>query len=285
VWLVIALLVGGTSWLVNRLTESAQLAGYTDLDPARIAFELPAGTEGLPQNWSAIVATRIVRLGQLSTLDEDGIEAIVAEVEALPFVIEVGEARVDWPDGLRLSIRLREPVACICIGEDYLPVASDGVVLPGHRATPPDYGRGILPVIGPLDEDFRDARPGDVLSQKRHLDALSVAVSMRKHLSRGDLDLLGPLVIDASLAQAVAIDQPGTRLFLEGGRTVFFGRPPSYGAPGELPVQKKWTHLMEAVDGLQCDVAAADEAGEWWDWDLVDIRWDIPTVRPRIGYR
>ncbi|MFT7486785.1 MAG: hypothetical protein ACI9F9_002641, partial [Candidatus Paceibacteria bacterium] len=158
-------------------------------------------------------------------------------------------------------------------------VSTDGVVLPGYWLDPPEFGRGVLPVIGPLDPFFRQFLPGDRLRETRHLDALSVAVSMREHLSTGDLNVLGPVVIDAQHAERAAIDEPGTRLYLEGNREIYFGRPPSLLAPGELPVAIKWRHLMEGVDLL----LSAD--GEVTDWDLLDLRWDVPNLRPRIGYQ
>jgi len=278
-WLSCVLVAAGLSWAVGRLQASSEAAGFTRLDPRRVAIELPAGTAGLPAEWNRIVALRLSRLGELSTLDEELAASVVAELETLPFVREVGEARVVWPDGLDVDIRLREPVACVCLGEDYLPVASDGVVLPGYRDRPPDLGRGRLPVIGPLDAATLDLRPGDRLQEERHLDALSVAVSMRRHLSRPELGLLGPVVIDAEEAWRAAVDEPGTRLRLEEGRTVYFGRPPRHGAPGELPAKRKWANLMSAVAGLE-------EGGPGWtDWDLLDLRWDTPTLRPRVGYR
>lgn len=277
-WLVCALLAAGVGWLTAQLRDSTRAAGFTELDPSRVAFELPAGTDGLPDTWPKIVAHRLARLGELSTLEEDTVERVLTEIESMPFVREVGEARVAWPDGLNVEVRMREPVACLCVGEDYLPVSSDGVVLPGYSQAPPDFGRGRLPVIGPVDRTFLSARPGDVLEEVRHWDALSVAVSMREHLSPGDLELLGPVVIDAQEAQNAAVDEPGTRLRLEEGRLVFYGRPPRANAPGELPEAWKWEHVMEAI-------ATLHEAEGEFDWDLVDVRWEKATLRPRLGYR
>lgn len=271
----------GLAWTVAKLETSTEAAGYSVVDPRRVAFDLPAGDAGLPPGWEAIVAAKLARLGELSTLDEDLLDEVRAELETLPFVREVGEARVLWPDGISVPVRLREPVACICLGEDYLPVASDGVVLPGYWSSPPDFGRGLLPVIGPLDDAFRQARPGDVLDEPRHLDALSVAVSMREHLSLATLGDLGPVLIDASRADEAAVDVPGTILLLEEHRKVYFGRPPSAGAPGELPEAQKWAHLARAVDLLDPDAPAGGPD----DWDLVDVRWDGATLRPRLGYR
>lgn len=278
-WLVVFLAAAGLAWVILTLEASTAAAGYSRVDPRRIAFDLPAGSEGLPPGWNKIVAAKLARLGELSTLDEDLLDEVRAELQALPFVREVGEARVLWPDGISVAVRLREPVACICLGEDYLPVSSDGVVLPGYWSGPPDFGRGLLPVLGPLDGTFRQARPGDVLTEARHLDALSVAVSMREHLSLNTLAALGPVLIDAHKAQEAAVDEPGTVLLLEDYRSVYFGRPPSYDAPGELPADEKWRHLARAVDLL--DPSSPDAM----DWDLLDVRWDGASLRPRLGYQ
>ena len=278
-WMILALAFAGLAWAVGGLRAEANAAGFTRLDPSRVSLDVPSGTDGLPQGWSELIANKIARLGTLSTEDTDLIERVIAELEALPFVREVGEAQVIWPDGLSVQVRVREPLACICLGEDYLALSSDGVVLPGYWPNPPDFGRGILPLIGPLDTSFRDFLPGDVLQEDRHLDALSVAVSMREHLTRGDLSMLGIVVIDASNAAQATIQVPGTRLYIEGGREVFFGRPPSFRAAGELPAAVKWRHLMDAVELL------LEPDGEVEDWDLLDVRWDVPTLRPRIGYQ
>jgi hypothetical protein len=284
VWLVCALVCGGAGWLAADLHQSAGAAGFTTVDPARIALDLPAGDLGLPTEWRELVALRLVRLGELSSLDESLSARVTAAVGGLSFVREAGSARVLWPNGLSLPLRLREPVACISLGEEFLPVASDGVVLPGYRSTPPDFGRGLLPVIGPLDRTFLDFRPGDCLLEARHLDALSVAVSMREHLSPGDLEALGPVVIDASRAHLAAVDEAGTRLWLEASRKVLYGRPPSYDAPGELPEADKWRNLMSAIGYLGGQPGAEGRA-PLNDWDLVDLRWDVPVLRPRLGYR
>jgi len=278
-WLVVFLTAAGFAWAIAKLEASTAAAGYSSVDPRRVAFDLPAGDVGFPPGWNELVAAKLVRLGELSTLDEGLLDEVRAELEALPFVREVGEARVLWPDGVSVAIRLREPVACICLGEDYLPVASDGVVLPGYWASPPDFGRGLLPVIGPVDGTFRQARPGEALTEARHLDAVSVAISMREHLSLDTMRALGPVVIDATKAPQAAVDEPGTVLLLEDFRTVYFGRPPSYDAPGELPEAEKWRHLARAVDLLE------PGAPKEMDWDLVDVRWDGASLRPRLGYQ
>jgi len=270
---VFGVLLAGLAWAATGLRESARATGYTTVDPSRIAIEVPGSRAGIPAEWAESLAVRLARLGELSTLDDDLLAKITAEVQGLPYVIEVGGARVVWPDGVTVKVRLREPVACIRTGEDFLTVAADGMVLPGYWTGPPDFGLGLLPVIGPNDGALDYLCPGDRLSEERHLDALSVATSMREHLGPGDLDALGPLLIDAEGAPWASVTEAGTRLFLEDRRCVLFGRPPRADAPGELPEEKKWEHLMRAVGYLS--------AAEPTDWDLVDVRWDVPSLRRR----
>ncbi len=274
----------GFAWVVTRLETRAADAGFARIDPRRVSLEMPAGTAGLPSSWREVVAARLARLGSRPADDAGLLEEVRAELADLAFVREVGEARVLWPDGLEVAVRLREPVACLCAGEDYLPVSADGVVLPGRYPAPPDLGRGLLPVLGPVDGTLRQARPGDALLQERHLDALSVAVSMREHLSLASLELLGPVVVDAERARRAAVDEPGTVLLLEEHRVVLFGRTPRQDAPGELPEAVKWAHLVRALERLEARAVDAGEAGAA-DWDLLDLRWDEPTLRPRLGYR
>ena len=283
-WLLLLLAALAFVWVVTRLEGRAAAAGFGTIDPTRVSLDLPAGTEGLPPSWREVIAARLARHGPRSAGDEDLLEEVRAELAALPFVREVGEARVLWPDGLEVAVRVREPVACVCAGEDYLPVSRDAVVLPGRYPGPPDLGRGLLPVLGPVDGSLRQVRPGDTLLLEHHLDALSVAVSLREHLSLERLAVLGPVVIDAEQARRTAVDEPGTRLLLEEHRVVLYGRTPRQDAPGELPEAVKWTHLARALD-LLVTVEGVDSGAAPDDWDLLDLRWDEPTLRPGLGYR
>jgi hypothetical protein len=271
-WLTLGLALVAFAWATSQLRSDSRAAGFTRIDPARIDFSTP-GSDAVPVEWKEHLAASLSQLGELSTLDENVVERIVARIERMSFVSAVGEARVAWPDGITVDVKLREAVACIRIGPDFLTVAADGMVLPGYRIAPCDLGLGMLPVIGPNDGSFDDFGPGDVLVEDRHFDALSVAVSMREFLSPGDLDLLGPVVIDASKASLASVTEPGTRLYLEDRRLVWFGRAPRAVAPGELPQKEKWRHLMRAIGSLSGDDPP--------DWDLVDVRWDVRDQRPR----
>ncbi len=279
IWFPVVLCLVGLSWVVGNLKADASQRGFTQLDASRLSLSLPSGTRGLPKDWTEMLAVKLSRLGELTIQDEVLVDRICAEIAALPFVREVGGARVLWPDGVSVDVRLREPVACICLGDQYLPVSADGMILPSSWPEPPDFGRGLLPVIGPVDRTFQHAMPGDRLEEARHLDGLSVAVSMREHLSLQDLHALGPVVIDATDAPRAAVNVAGTHLYLADARDVYFGLPPSYDSPGELPEAHKWHSIMEAVELL------LRPHGQIQDWDLLDARWDTPTLRPRTGYQ
>ena len=273
VWLAGGLFAVTCAWIAGGLNESVEQAGFARVDPSRVAFERPGGLDGIPEEWAEILAGRLAELGELSTLEDDLGARIAEEVAYLPFIHEVGEVRVLWPDGVTVEIRLREPVACVRIGTDFSPVSADGVILPGYWAGPPDFGQGLLPLIGPNEGTFDWCLPGDLIEEAHHLDALSVAVSMREHLSPGDFEALGPVLIDARRAAQTSVGEPGVRLRLEGSRDVFFGRAPRADEPGELPAARKWSHLMAAVELLYGNEAS--------DWDRVDVRWDVPALRPR----
>jgi len=269
---VVGLGVLAFAWAASGLRHSSRAAGFTTIDPLRVAIDAP-GREEVPTVWREHLAARLAALGRLDGSDEGVVDRVRAELEGLPFVIEVGPGRVVWPDGLTVEVRLREAVACVRCGEVFLTVAGDGMVLPGYWSTPCDLGLGLLPVIGPNDGAFDHFAPGDVLTEARHLDALSVAISMREHLTPPELERLGPVVIDAGRASAAGVGEAGTRLELVDRRLVLFGRPPRARAAGELPQEEKWGNLMRAIGYLSAEPPQ--------DWSLLDVRWDVPAVRFR----
>ncbi|MDP6540975.1 MAG: hypothetical protein QF903_16090 [Planctomycetota bacterium] len=246
------------------------------VDTRRVAIEVGGelGGDWVPEGWSAWLAARLAEYGPISSLDREARRALAERIEAAPFVRAVVGERVLWPDGLAFEVELRRPAASVRTRDGrFRVVAADGIVLPGLWPTPPESAAGFLPVVGPNDGALYDLRPGDSLVEERHLDALSVAVSLGAHLTREESRFLGPVLIDAELARAASIDEPGTRLFLEDRRLVFFGRTPRQGLPGELPEGRKWGHLRRAIGAL----------GEGADWDLLDVRWDRGRIRYRDG--
>lgn len=262
-----ALAVVALDLSVREVRGRVVASGYTTIDARRVGLE---GTPGwVVPGWEELLAARLAYLGPISTLDERGVEALASEVEALPFVRSVGTPRVIWPDGLELELELRDPVACVRSGGLFLPVAADGMVLPGSFSRPPDSPRGYLPVVG-LGE-LEGAGPGDRLELEHHLDALSVAESLLQHLPADVNRRMGPVVIDTARAAEASVSEPGTRLLLEDRRLVLFGRPPAQRAAGELPAALKWSHLARGIAELV--------AGR--DWDLLDVRWDRAELRAR----
>lgn len=265
VWLPLTVLLVGVVSLLHRLDKKAQSQGVAMVDVTR--YRLHSGDRWVSEAWTQALERILVRAGSLEADDRDGIDRLRREIGTLSFVAEVGDVEVDWPDGLLVPLRLRRPVACIQVGDDYLPVADDGTVLSGYSYTPHRDAAGSFPVLGPQDLDLDPLVPfeaGDILSHPAHLDALAVAISMRTHLASEDLRRLGRVVVDASRAQAYDGFPGGVVIDLEGARRVHFGRPPAGGGAGELPVSNKWAHVS---DGL-----ARWEAGE--NFDALDVRWD-----------
>lgn len=272
----LALLVAVVAGVVaaHRIVRAPQARALVTVDTRRSAIQVDAESDWVDERWADELASQLAALPPFPVDDREGVLAVASEIAALPFVAEVFEPRVVWPDGVELGVRLRRPAACVLIGESFLAVAEDGVILPGSYPAPPWIGHGYLPVIGPNDRSLDEHLPGDALTEERHLDALSVAVSMRAALDWETFETMGPPLIDATRARRASVDEPGVLLDLEGARRVRFGRAPWSGEPGELPASMKWKSLARAVHELRY--------GER-DWDRLDVRWDRPEIRWRAS--
>lgn len=268
-------------WTIESLSRGVLESGFTTID-TRCSHLAPAPDEDtrtslhafIDDRWNGWLAERLARLPATDSLESEGVRGLSEAVTALPFVAEVGQARVVWPDGFEIPVRLRIPVACVMSGEEYLAVSAEGVILPGPWPAPPWIGSGFLPVIGPNDRTFDRARAGDVLREARHLDALAVAISMRQSLGQQDFELMGPPLVDATRARVASVVDPGVLIRLEARRVVYFGRSPRAGMPGELPSELKWKSLGRALSTLKAGEAQRD-------WSLVDVRWDVPAIEWR----
>jgi hypothetical protein len=272
-WVPLFLVFWGSVWAIDGLTHDVQASGFTSLDTQRTRLE--AGPGFVDARWEPWMAERLARLPEFSAMDSDGVGRMTAAIAALPLVAEVGESRIDWPDGLEVAVRLRQPVACVRSNAEYLAVSGDAVVLPGAWPEPPWIGSGYLPVIGPNDHAFDRAQAGAVLHEARHLDALSVAASMRAALSSEDFEAMGRPLIDATRARQASVTEPGIVIELEHRREVRFGRPPSTAEPGELPCALKWESLSRALHALR--------GPEPRDWSVLDVRWDVAAIEARNG--
>jgi hypothetical protein len=269
-----SLLLYGGAWLVSRLQGDSEVDEFNRIDPRRTRIDGLSGF--VDDRWRFALSARLAEMPESSAADRDETEALRGALAGLPFVAEVGSGSVVWPDGYEIAVRLRKPAACIQTGEGYLAVAEDGIVLPGSWRRPPWVAGGWLPVLGPLEDPPRgedaSARPGRRITERRHLDALSVARSMRAALTPEDFQTMGAAVIDASHAPLASVEDPGVVLWLEQGRRVNFGRTPDCGEPGELPAANKWDSLARALKALRPTTVDAR------DWSLLDVRWDVPDV-------
>jgi len=276
-WVPLLGLLAAILWLVSRLQTDSESEGFAEIDPRRTRIEGLTGF--VDDRWRPALAARLAALPSIDSPDPEAVEPIRIALAGLPFVAEVGEGSVIWPDGYEVLVRLRKPVACVRAGSGYLAVAEDGMLLPGEWLRPPWVSGGWLPVLGPLEDPPRGvdaaARPGQRISERRHKDALSVAASMRAALAPEDFQTMGAPVIDASHASQASVADPGVVLTLENGRTVWFGRMPDCGEPGELPAALKWSALARALKAVR--PTTADPR----DWSLLDVRWDVPDIRWR----
>lgn len=277
-WIPLLLVCATGVWVCESLAGTVRAAGFAEIDPRRSRLcdptEVPAGGGFVDERWEQELRAVLAGAPAFEATDAESAASLARRVASLPFVAEVGEPEVVWPDGLEFPVRLRTPVACVRAGDSYFAVSSDGVLLPGAWPAPPWIGQGYLPVIGPNDRAFDGAAAGSVLIEPRHRDALAVARSLRASLSSTDFETLGPPLIDATRARRTSATEPGVLLRLANRRVIQFGRAPDSGEPGELPVEAKWRAVSKGLELLRN--GAVDK-----DWSVLDVRWDVPAIQWR----
>jgi hypothetical protein len=276
-WLACAMCLGALAWWIVGLQRDVAAEGFATIETQRARID--AGAGWFDPRWEEELARRVAAFGPLSAGDRAGIARLSEQVGLLPFVASTQTPEVLWPDGLRIEVDLRAPVACVrTASESFLPVAPDGMLLSGEWRVPPACGWGFLPRIV-LGAGPAELHPGDVLTGTAELDALAVAVSLWDHLRPEDVATLGRVVIDARTARKASVEEPGTRILMEGRRTILFGRSPASDEPGELPARLKWELVARALALLPG--RAPD--GEVVDWAQVDVRWDYGTLALRAA--
>ncbi len=265
-------------WVCETLASDVFATGYATIDPRRARLGDPTEVEGgggfVDQRWENQLRETLASVPAFQATDLESAGVLRSRVAALPFVAEVGEPRVLWPDGLELPLRLRRPEACVRVGDAYVAVSADGVLLPGSWPAPPWIGQGYLPVLGPNDGSFDAAQAGQRIAQARHRDALAVAVAMRAELDAGEFETMGPPLVDATRARETSATVPGIELRLSNRRVVWFGRAPDCGEPGELPASSKWAAIHQGLRVLRESQGARD-------WSVLDARWDVPQIQWR----
>ncbi len=282
----VLLAIIAAAWFLWVLEDGVEAADFTRVETADVRLDVGAGWSD--PRWQALVAERVSHTAPFDCEDADAAAAIVSELRLLPFVLSVAPPEVLWPDGLRIQIEMRTPIACVKVGREFLGIANDGMLLPGAWPTPPAREQGFLPVISMDENAARNLRPGEVLWNDCVADALSVASSMWAELEGEDLARLGYSIIDARKARLTSVEEPGTILYLENSRRILFGRAPSTREPGELPVATKWLHVANALLCLPEGPAAGSESSspsqpDAVDWELVEVRWDHAAILPRGG--
>lgn len=274
-WACFALALTAIAWFFAQLVRGVDAADFASVDTARV--RLDTGPGWVDPRWEAIVAQRIAAFPPLEADDRAALDELAAALGGLGFLAEIGEPRVLWPDGVEIPVRFREPVACVRAGPAFLAVAAGGLVLDGRWASPPARDLGFLPLLVGVAGEPASVAEGDVLRSAALVDALAVAESMWRCLASDDLARLGRVAIDARRAREATVEEPGTVLWLEQGRRVYFGRSPNLDAPGELPVETKWRSVSRALRTLDPGEGALD-------WELADARWDRPELLPRGGF-
>jgi hypothetical protein len=266
------------AWFFVVLTRDVDAANFAQVEPASSRVDFGPGW--VDPRWEARIVARLAELPPLAADSDDTRAAVEGALLELPFVAEVGTYRVLWPDGLRVEVRLRSPVACVRAGDVFLTLSEDAVVLPGAWSSPPARDHGFLPLLAIDDATRAELGEGVVLATAAVVDGLAVARALELELGADDWTRLGRIVIDARRAREASVELPGTMLWLENGRRVLFGRSPNLDEPGELPYAAKCASLSRAL--RQFDPAVAPE-GAVVDWELADVRWDHPALLPRGG--
>ena len=264
VWVPLTIVLAGATWVWRSAENDARsrAGAWVDLTRSALFMESPGA---LPQ-WSEILRRKLAGAGQVWVDDQAALEDLCSTVEQLPFVAEVGTTRLIRPDGLDISLRLHQPIACVLRGSKFYPVAMvtddknvRGVLLPGAADGPHRIGSGeeayFLPRLAGFDGGGPDApQVGDELQNGSVLAALDIAHSLHEHLDAEDRVRLGRSLIDATKEEASDGLPGGARLELEAvgdqtyGRLIHFGDAPCEAGPGELPVKYKWKHVREALE-------------------------------------
>lgn len=272
--LVMLLSIGAILWFATLLVRDAEAAEFAQVDPRASRVDFGPGFSD--PRWEALVAARLAQLAPLHPENPAELRQVEEALYQLPFIERVEDSRVLWPDGLRVKVRLRQPVACVRAGEMYLVVSSDAVILPGPWSAPPQVGAGFLPLVAIEETVKSEIWEGNVLDSVGGLDGVAVAIALQRELGPDDWARLGRIVIDAREARNASDVDPGTVLHLELGRRIWFGHSPNAPSPGELPYKLKCASIAKALRAPENPEAPVD-------WELADVRWDVPELLPRGG--
>ena len=142
---------------VVLLLRSAEAAGVGQVDVTRLRLHGPP--TWAPAEWRERLEEVLSDVGQVDLLDRPALDALEQRLEALPFIAGLEPLEVRHPASLRIELRFHEPVASVRLGEEFLPVAADGTLLPGWSEAPHEASGLPLPVLAPVPPEWLDEPP------------------------------------------------------------------------------------------------------------------------------
>lgn len=177
--------------LAGAVAGTAWVTWVRDLPVFQVSSVEVVGTDD-----GLITSTLTGVAREMTTLHvrQDWIDDVAAR---FPVVREI-HAEPSFPTGLRLVVEIREPVAYAQLGDEAVPVAADGTVLPGVHA--PDH----LPTVAA--EQQGGILTGPAADQVRVIGAT-------------------PAPLLGLIESASTTDESGIAIQLEGGVEVRFGTP------------------------------------------------------------
>ena len=87
----------------RHLSSDVLAAGFTSIDTRRSAVHPIAPGEEIPEwvdpRWRTMLSARLAEYADVSVFDPSALRALETVVAELPFIADVRDARVEWPDG------------------------------------------------------------------------------------------------------------------------------------------------------------------------------------------
>lgn len=139
------------------LLRSTEAAGVGYVDVTRLRLHGPPSWA--PAEWRQRLKDTLAEVGEVELLDRAALDSLEQRLGELPFVAELEALEVRHPASLRIELRFHEPVASVRLGEEFLPVAADGTLLPGWSEAPHEVDGLPLPVLAPVPGDWLEEPP------------------------------------------------------------------------------------------------------------------------------
>lgn len=221
----------------------------------------------LDENWAETIPNPFEGRRSVNLFEPGLTEKIHDAFSASPWIEEVSQVRKEFPNRLKIKLRIRTPLAAIPWGDEYLLVDGHGVLLPRRWASVPRFDFPVRVVQGVRRVP---PSPGEVWASPGLEAGLRVAAlltgSKKKIFERVTR-------IDVSLLREDG-RSGRTEILLytaEGGGHIEWGAGPGRRSAVDLPVERKLENL-EAVLRNCLDMREVRYA---------TIQFDEPTYAPR----